>query len=491
MADTTANIKVTRGEWRDIYALSLIPVGTKITVENVGDTDVWLAVAPTKPPNDFDKYAVLCRKGDGVLTNSEGDSGAWVFSNNADAKINVTRTKAISGFHPLLASDFYEGLGSGIKVDATGTQKVSNDFTLFHSYFTFDIPPSMWQIKEDGVFVRNQDSTRITSVDGRAVQTSGATAGNTSSLESRRHPRYQPDRGVRYSASIAFIGANNNGILQAGLHIPGENGAYFKTKGDGNLYACILKGGVETHEELITPPFAVDYTKGNIYKIQMLWHGMGVVRFFIDNPATGYPQLVHVITFLNTLSGSVYTENPAMPAVTYAENVTEEVQIACGSIDITAEGGYENKAQYGSHFTDKSGISAPAGPIIAIRSPDTIGGWTNTRDVRLVRISVTADKKSTVILWRTRDPAAITGGTWLTQIDGSFLEFNDTMTSVNTALMDDVYPFVLEANVRNSVENPDLVHIDFVIVHGDHLVLTLENGATVQVRAVLEIGEEI
>lgn len=65
------------------------------------------------------------------------------------------------------------------------------------------------------------------------------------------------------------------------------------------------------------------------------------------------------------------------------------------------------------------------------------------------------------------------------------------MTSVNTALMDDVYAFLLEANVRQSVENPDLIHIDFVVVHGDHLVLTLESGSTVEVSSVIEIGEEV
>jgi hypothetical protein len=223
----------------------------------------------------------------------------------------------------------------------------------------------------------------------------------------------------------------------------------------------------------------------------MLWHGVGGARFFITNPQTGYPQLVHKISFLNQLTNQTFTENPAMPATTYAENVTEEVSIWVGSVDISVEGGKINQAQYGSHYTDKVGVSAPAGPVLALRLPALIGGKTNTRDVRLTRITVTADKKSTAILWRTRDPAAITGGTWQTEIDGSFIEFNDTITSVNTALMDDVFPFVLQANVRQSVENPDLLHVDFILVHGDYLVLTIENGVTVEVSAVIEIGEEI
>lgn len=386
------NIRIPRNTWVDLYDATGIPVGSQITVENIGDFDIKLAVSATQPANDHDSFNVLSRKGDGVLTNTEGDPGAWAYC-TVDGKVNITKAKSISGFFPIQASDFFSGLGSGMKVDAAGNQKVSNDFSIFHSYFTFDIPPTMWNVSEDGVIIRNQDSTRIVSANGSATQSSGATAGNTSSLESRRHPRYQPDRGIRYSASLAFLGANLDGILQAGLFIPGEDGAYYKTKGDGNLYACILKGGVETHEELITIPFALDITMGNIFKIELLWHGVGPVRYWITNPLTGYPQLVHVISSLNQLSGAAYTENPAMPATTYAENITQEVQIWCGSVDISVEGGKVNQAQYGSYYTAKSGLSAPAGPILALRSPNTINGKTNTRDIRLVRVTVTADKK--------------------------------------------------------------------------------------------------
>lgn len=491
MADTKLNIIVNSGVWVDLYAKSGFPIGTQITVENIGDCDVHLAIQAIKPERDHDSYNLLSRSGDGILTNTEGDVGAWAYCNNSDGKINVVRTKSIAGFYPLAASDFNNGLGSGIKVDATGTQRVALDFSVFRSYFTFDIPPSLWSIDEDGVEVRNDLSTRVTSLTGHANIRSGAVAGNKASLTSRRHPRYQPNRGLRLSGSAGFKGANLDGILKFGLFVVDENGAYFKTKGDGKLYAVILKDGIETNEEEITFPFAVNITLGNIYTVQILWHGVGAVRYYVDNPATGFPQLVHTINFLNQLDQDLFFHNPALNVAYTAENITQEVSLWTGSVDVSAEGGQRDSLQYGSNSARVTRTASTNNGILAMRSPELINGKSNTRDMRLVRITLQTDKKCDIKLYRTRDQAAIVAGAWSASVFGSFVEFNSTMTSVNLSLMDDFLTIDMPANVLRDLNNPDKDIIDFIIVHGDVIVIALDTGSAVNVTATIEYGEEI
>ena len=383
-------------------------------------------------------------------------------------------------------------LGSGgLTEDAWGTPKVTQDFSLFHGMFTFDVPPSMWLIEEGSVEVPNSTSTRATSILGHLNVTSGGTALDTCHVESRRHPRYQPDRGLKYAASIGFKGANSDGILRAGLIVDGENGVYFKTIGDGKLYACILNDGVETHAEEITLPFAIDITLGNIYDIRMQWRGVGKVDYFAGNPDTSLLEKVHTIEFLNTLDEKTSIRNPAMSVAFHAENVTEEVSLWCGCVDVTSEGGAVVREQYGEHSHNNTSIGA-GGAVFAVRNPQLApNGKINTRDLRLVRITITADKKSVFKAYQTRDPSAIVGGAWVPTKTGSFVEANHAATSVDTSKMEKFSTFRLAAGQTIERSNPSSETIDFFGVHGDYLVVVCDVGVGVDVELAIEWGEEI
>lgn len=88
VADTLDNIDVPPNDWIDLYTLSGIDVGIKIAVENVGNSDIYLAEQATKPPTDHDAFNIAKRKGL-PMTNDPGSSGAWAFSPNAVGKVNV------------------------------------------------------------------------------------------------------------------------------------------------------------------------------------------------------------------------------------------------------------------------------------------------------------------------------------------------------------------------------------------------------------------
>lgn len=88
MSDNLANITIQENQWTDIYASSGVTVGTVISVENIGNSDVYLAVQALQPDPDHDAYNVLRREGR-PLRNSKNDAGAWAFCQGSDGKIAV------------------------------------------------------------------------------------------------------------------------------------------------------------------------------------------------------------------------------------------------------------------------------------------------------------------------------------------------------------------------------------------------------------------
>ena len=88
MVSTRESITLVSGVWTDIYQKSGIAVGTKIAVQNIGSSDVYLSVALTQPEVDSDSWQRI-QPNDFPMTNDFEDPGAWAFSPNQDAKINV------------------------------------------------------------------------------------------------------------------------------------------------------------------------------------------------------------------------------------------------------------------------------------------------------------------------------------------------------------------------------------------------------------------
>ena len=87
MADTLPNIDVPVNVWVDLYALTGIATGSRISVENVGVSDVYLTTQATQPPVDHDAYNIVKRNGS-QMANCDGASGAWAFC-QAGSKLNI------------------------------------------------------------------------------------------------------------------------------------------------------------------------------------------------------------------------------------------------------------------------------------------------------------------------------------------------------------------------------------------------------------------
>lgn len=376
--------------------------------------------------------------------------------------------------------------------DAWGRQKVVNDFSLFHGMYTFDVPDSMWIEYNDSV--ETYPKTSALSVDGELVLDSN---GGTALLMSKRHPRYQPNRGMLYSSSMFFPNKTADAIRDAGVFTSGS-GAFFRLKSDGLLYACrrstTTAGGTVEDEELITMPdsfVGFDVEKGNIYDIQMQWRGVGNLKFFIGNPNTGVSELVHVMDVLGTLD-NLSMRNPAMPIAFQVENTTEDAVIKCGCVDATSEGGVKENRQYNSLDSEEVNLTTSELPILTLHVKDEINSRMNTRDLIFNRVTGFSEVNSLIRLYYTRTAAAFTGTTWT---DASVLgntEYSvDGNITVNTGLMRKLTTRRIPAAGSLEITNPDQDNGEFYLTHGDYILVTMEAKNNTTGGATIEYGEEV
>ena len=382
-------------------------------------------------------------------------------------------------------------LGTGdLTEDAWGVQKMSLPYSLFHGLFTFDIPDKMWFIYENGVQVYT--STNIVSTNGAAVLTTSA-AKTALILESRLCPPYQPNRGVLFSTAVWCPSKTLDGVREWGVQTS-DNGVFFRLKADGLLYAVQRSLTVETKEELITTTgvTAFDVQKGNIYDIQYQWRGVGNYKFFINN------VLVHTFSNLGTLT-ALSMANPSLPMVFKATRTTADVAIHIGCADLTSENGKEPSEESQAAYSQAVATNGADKPVLVIHNPLLIGTKVNTRTIHIHSLSVRNTKKCVFKLWKTRNPADITGETLVAGYGGKYTYMQSDSTDMNAGAVRatavtvanleflDVFP--VEVSIPYDHEFPN-GHVNLNIVRGDYLVVTNDsvNGSS---ECVIRWGEEI
>jgi hypothetical protein len=356
-----------------------------------------------------------------------------------------------------------------VTADAWGVPKVSIPHSVFHGLCTFDIPANQWFMYENSVQVYT--STNIVSANGAAKLTANATK-SLVVMQGRDCPRYQPNRGHLFSTALWCPSKTADGIRTWGL-ATNDNGVFFKLKADGLLYACLLSGGVAVKEELIDTSGVAgfDVQKGNVYDIQYQWRGVGNYTFYINLVK------VHVFANLGTLT-ALSMENPALPAHFTCSRTTQDTVMHIGCADITSENGSSDLIQPRVAYANISRNGTDV-PVTSIYNPLLIGTKVNTRTIYPTNISLSCDKKTVFKIWKHRDPALLTGETFVAIGGGSFVQTDspDTVATAVAATAATVSGMSL-INVVNVQANGSATltyddhSIDVNLVRGDYLTIT-------------------
>jgi len=432
----------------------------------------------------FYRQTVECYAGETLPVNNAG-----VFA----VQVTSAPTTAVTG--PLTDTELRaanvqvttNGAFGDITADAWGIPKVSLPYSLFHGLWTFDVPATQWFMFHGATQVYT--SSNIVSTNSAAQITANA-AQPSVTMQSRDCPRYQPNRGHLYSTALWCPSKTADGVREWGVSTT-ENGAYFRLKANGLLYVVVFSGGAEVGEALVDTSLVAgfDVEKGNVYDIQYQWRGVGNYKFYVNL------KLVAVFNFLGTLN-ALSMENPALPATYKAIRTTQDVSIFAGCVDISSENGSDNTLQPRVAYANisRNGTNVP---VVSIHNPLLINGQTNTRSIYPTRISVSCDKKAVFKIWRHRDPALLTGETFVALGAGSFVQ-TDSPDTVATAVaataatvtgMELISVLNVQANGSTAWTLSDS-RLQFYLVRGDYLTVTV-TAPTGLADVVVDWGEAL
>jgi len=400
------------------------------------------------------------------------------------------------------------GLGTGINLDAWGRQKVVLDYSLLHGVFTYDVPNRVWEEYSvtSGVYAPlPQTGTLCSSVNNILEVASGTVSGDGSALFSKRHPRYQPNRGHIYSVSVILPSPELDAVRRFGI-FKDDNGVYFQLEGDGvgwTMYAVRKSNGVEENKQDITSllPATFDPSKNNVYDIQYQWRSAGDYYFYV-NLAKVYQE-----KNLGTLTEASIRQ-PGLPAgFESITNTTTNALLRVGCVDVSSEGGKLEGRQFESITTGSSLITATSTgtAMIGVKIPRLVsyggGSIENTRDIVASRVSSWTRDEAAVQIYAVRDTEAsnLDGLTW-TAFPDSTAQY---LIGGNASLLDNAFQLdrgsmqlILsewdDIERKNVIVNPDQAVAPFYITAGDILVCAIQTFAGNDNSSVtLYLSEEV
>lgn len=407
-----------------------------------------------------------------------------------------------------------------LAMDAWGRQKSVIDYTLFAGLWTFSVPNRMWvstlqdsadagnPFIEQAYIPKDNTDVYVKSQNGMLVVTSTNT--HNAKVHSKRHIRYQPNRGYLHSTAVILDDPNKVGSRQFGM-ICTSTGVFFELVGDGTSWIMNTVrrtsdgAGIITDTRTdITASLAegFDPSKGHVYDIQAQWRGVGNIKFFVDLAK------IHTEELLGTLT-AMSINNPAM-SVAYA-CIGDGLVIKAGCVDVTSEGGDRAHKVFNSVSTDVL-VSIDSGgydqhALIAVRVPTTIqyGGVEvgYTRDMVLSRVTGFARDEYITTIWTARsiNTPSMNALTWEEGGDSSweFISEDDSET-LTTAFKADValggvyksYSIHQETDRPVMIDNASPLDSDIYITAGDIYIFAigvLQSGKDAGIT--VEFAEEL
>jgi len=299
-------------------------------------------------------------------------------------------------------------------VDAFGRARVSQPFMLFDSVLRYDKGPDKWNEAVTG------GATSSHLPNESSVAMTVAASGDTVLRRTVKRFPYQPGRSLLVYQS--FVGAPlQEGLIQEVGYFSDDNGVFVRANGT-SLEMVIRSYASGSPEETVveqsewnidSAPW-LDFSKANIFAVDLEWLGVGRVRvgFIVD----GEYYYCHEFLHANVVN-SVYMTTATLP-LSYRIEARAAVTGAtmkqiCSSV--MSEAGYE-----------------PSGPIYSISpSIDAIPNTSGERIVAGIRmVSGRTDnviipakidlvtESTTTIQWRLRRNTTTSGFTWAASANG-------------------------------------------------------------------------
>jgi hypothetical protein len=336
-------------------------------------------------------------------------------------------------------------------VDAFQRLRVSEAVTIFDSQFQYDLQPLLWEISNTG-------SSTVTHLSAQAsAYMTTTTTGDYAILQTKQYHRYQPGKSNAVFATFSLLSSQPNTVKQVGL-FDNENGIFLQSTATGYQLVRRSSASGSVVDETVSQSnwnvdkmdgsgisgITLDFTKDQIFVIDLQWLGVGRVRCGFD--VDGRLYYVHDFKHANRIN-TVYMTTANLP-VRYALSANGPAQFQPICCAVVSEAGFETER--GLPFSaslSATPISVNADNIkyhvLSIKKKLTFNGLVNHGQIVLENLDQLANALNTAIYYEVLYNATFsTVPTYLSVDPNSIMEYavgDGTRTVTGGTVIDSGY----------------------------------------------------
>lgn len=332
-------------------------------------------------------------------------------------------------------------------IDAFGRVRVSNPINEFTSEFQYNLHPLFY----DAITASNGTITHNAPMSAANLNVSKDN-GSKAMMQTFEYWRYQPGKSLAIGMTFVMPTQQVGTKMQGGYY-DDDNGFFLEVK-DASTVQMVRRtktsGSVvdnvvlqkdwngDTLDGNGASGITMDFTKGQILRIDLQWLSVGRIRMCFD--IDGVLHLAHEFLVANVLSvPSTTTAN--LPVRWLIENTaavasTKSMLAICTSV--FNEGG--DASELGHPFTGGNGVttrtvSTVPYPICSIRPATTLNSITNRSLIRIETIEILTSKD--VLFQVIYAPSSITNASWGSPVAHSAVEVDVAGTAISGGVIVD------------------------------------------------------
>lgn len=307
----------------------------------------------------------------------------------ASTRLNTIGRDAADGDLGLVTREVYP---PGFR-SAFGPLVVAQESSLVHVMFPYNLNTEI-------VTATTANGGSASQANSLAVLATGAAANGSALLETRDPAQYFPGQGLiaRFTAVFTVGVAGAQQEIGLGSSVDGfffgysgaSFGIIYRRASADTFIAQSAWNGADRLDGQGLSGATLDPARGNVYGVQIQYLGFGSIRFFVENPVSGFPLLVHTLAYPNANTVPSLT-NPSLPlhARAFKTSGTSNVVLSSGSMGVSIEGAIpRNGTVRGSLRNRKAGIGSTLTNVLTIRNNALFVAKTNRTRVRLLFLHV-------------------------------------------------------------------------------------------------------
>lgn len=284
---------------------------------------------------------------------------------------------------------------------AFGEYSVSENIANFNVHFPYNINYRL-------VFSNLTNLGSVSQANNLGEVHSGADVSSSAELYTVDVLEYQPGMGALFRGSVLFDTPKegNNQFFGIGDSTEGLFFGYqdqvfgiFHKKIGANTFIPQSSWKIDKFDGSGKSGITLDPTKGNVFQIKYHWSGFGMIRFYIENPETGFNECVHYIEYGNTYA-TPFVSNPSFSGFAYSENTTNatDVVLKVGCFSGFVEGKISNSSYLRNSTVNSKSIATTETNIMTIRCNETFSGVPNRVRLEPDLINIATDGNKTFLV---------------------------------------------------------------------------------------------